>query len=1023
MTSRLLRASLGSPGYDEMRANLRAAGAVTVFDGVTAAPLPLFRRRDGGGLEQAVRVGVADPPPGATVRLRDGDRLVDEAPAAASVDLWLPEVDAPRRLTVELRGGDVLGSGEVSVPPQRQWTVHVVHHSHLDIGYTDRQGVVLRHHLEYLDSVLDLAAITDGWDDDARLRWTVESALPLRRWLASRDPAAVDRMVELARSGRVEVTAMPFQLHTEACSVEELHRMLRFTDDLRRRYDIPITSAMHTDVPGAVAGFVDALAAAGVRYLSAAHNWAGRSVPFLTGGQDLGRPFWWCSPAGNRLLVWFTDTPHGMAYMEGNVVGLAEGFAAAEELLPGYLHALADRPVPYGAEAFGWSGLSGEPLTKRPYPFDLLHLRVQGGNADNAGPSIVPPSVVRDWNARYAYPRLRMATNTEFFAAAEEQFGDRIAEHRGDWTDWWADGLGSGARPLGYARRAQHAVRHAETLHTLAGAGAEAAGPIDAVYDKLGLFDEHTWGAANPWHDHEDGFDSGGLQWARKCEMAYSGADDAEDLRQAGAHRLGARFAAAPGALASFLVANLGPAERTDVAEAFLPATVAGLDTPVSIVDARTGAVVAHHEDAVRVQEWPTRPSGRRLRFVLAGVPAMGHVRVDVVPGSTVEPLDLGPVWQVENDHYRVGVDPRTGVLASVFDKRCGRELVNPAAYAGLNQYIHERYSTAPHVNHLSGHVEAHGHDLALLAGRSIGRRPSVVRAERTAIGEELEIALDGDGISWLRTTIALYDGVPRVDITNRLDKHGAPAKESVFFAFPFAMPAPAAWELTGGVGGGAAPTVPGAARHLAPIRHWVAFDDGEVSAAWATLEAPLVMFGDLYLPYAPFPPTLRPRPAEPGTVYSWALNNIWDTNFPAQQQGETTFRYAISSAAGADPRVLGAATAAGLTDPFVAAPLTGPGAAAPASASGRFAAVDRPLVRIAAIGESRRGHDAVVYLASAADEAATVRLHLPGLRAARVGTSLEREQRDLPVDGDAVDVPVPAGGFIAVSVDREAAR
>ena len=32
MTSRLLRARLGSPGYEDMRATLRAAGAATVAD-------------------------------------------------------------------------------------------------------------------------------------------------------------------------------------------------------------------------------------------------------------------------------------------------------------------------------------------------------------------------------------------------------------------------------------------------------------------------------------------------------------------------------------------------------------------------------------------------------------------------------------------------------------------------------------------------------------------------------------------------------------------------------------------------------------------------------------------------------------------------------------------------------------------------------------------------------------------------------------------------------------------------------
>jgi hypothetical protein len=1017
MTSRLLRASLGSPGYDDMRATLRAAGATTVIDSsqatVTAATLPLFRHGP-GGLEQAVRVESSVP---VAVALRLGGSTVDRATVTDRADLWLPEVDAPVDATVHVEGH---GEGTVRVGPQRKWTVHVVHHSHLDIGYTDRQGVVLRNHLDYLDSAVELAAETDDWPDDARFRWTVESALPVRHFLAARPADAVDEFVRRVKAGRIEVTAMPFQLHTEACSVDELHRMLRFTDDLRERYGIPVTSAMHTDVPGAVVGFVDALAASGVRYLSAAHNWAGRSVPFLTGGQELGRPFWWRSPAGNRVLVWFTDTPHGMAYMEGNVVGLAESFDAAQGLLPGYLLRVAEHAVPYGREAFGWAGLPDDRLIKTPYPWDVLHLRVQGGNADNAGPSLVPPSVVRAWNERYAYPRLRMSTNTEFFIEAEQRFGDRLAEHCGDWTDWWADGLGSGARPLGYARRAQHTLRHAETLHTLAGAPTD----VDGTYDRLGLFDEHTWGAANPWHDHEDGFDSGGMQWARKCELAYSAADDAEDLRRAGAHRLGAQRGRPDGTMAAYLVANLGPADRTDVVEAFLPASTVPLDAHVSVVDARTGDVMPHHERLERPEEWPTRPAGRRMWFVARDVPAVGQARFDIVAadGPCPDPADL-VAWQVENEFYRVVVDPADGAISSLFDKRAGRDLVNAGGYARMNQYVYERYSTAPHINHLSGHISAgtdpeHA-DLSLLASRMVGRRPVLLGAHRTPVGETLEIELSGDGVDWLRTTISLYRGVPRVDVINRLYKQGAPAKESIFFAFPLAVGAPAAWELTGGVGGPEAAVVPGAARHLTPVRHWVGFDDGELAVAWATLEAPLVMFGDLYLPYAPFPPTLRPEPAEPGTVYSWAMNNIWDTNFPAQQQGETTFRYAIASEPAGDPAILGPATAASFTDPLQAVPVSGQGS--PPAATERFATVDHPLVRVVALGASRRGHDLVVYLASVAGARVEARLSVPGMWAASAGTSLEREQRPLEVrDGETV-VSVPANGFIAVSIDRAA--
>ena len=178
-------------------------------------------------------------------------------------------------------------------------------------------------------------------------------------------------------------------------------------------------------------------------------------------------------------------------------------------------------------------------------------------------------------------------------------------------------------------------------------------------------------------------------------------------------------------------------------------------------------------------------------------------------------------------------------------------------------------------------------------------------------------------------------------------------------------------------------------------------------------------MFGDLVLPYAPFPPTVQPEPAEPGTVYSWALNNIWDTNFPAQQQGETTFRYAIASRPGADPRALGAAAAAGLTDPFVAAPVTGGaghrsrrpkrpvGRGRPPAGAGRRRSGRRGAATTSSSTSPSTAAEAVDR-AAAACPALTRRHggHQPGTRPAAAGRRATAPCR----------VPVPAGGFVAVS-------
>ncbi|MFG1617336.1 hypothetical protein ACGFI3_31625 [Nonomuraea wenchangensis] len=928
MTSRLLQRSLGSPDYDGIRQALRDDTSTPVISErgleVRVAVVPLFTH-DG---RQAVRVS-------STVPLTHVLVGVDSA-TGTDVTLLVPEVDAPRALTLECRDeSGVVGTARVTVTPQRKWSVLVVHHSHLDIGYTDPQGTVLRHHLDYLDAAVRLAEETASWPDDAKFRWTVESSWPAQKWLAARPAEAVESFRRFAREGVIEVTALPFQLHTEACSTEELHRQLRFA----RESGLPVTSAMHTDVPGAVVGLVDALSAAGVRYLAAAHNWAGRSVPYLHGGDKLTRPFRWRAPSGNEILVWFTDTPHGMAYMEGNTVGLTDSYELADDLLPRYLAALASRGYPYGPGTFGWQGPDAP---REPYELDVLHLRVQGAHADNAGPSIVPASIARRWNEQWAWPRLRSAVNSDFFAHVEEHHLDRLAVHEGDWTDWWADGLGSGARPLGYVRRAQSALRVAETLHTLA--GVDVTAQVDAAYDGVALFNEHTWGAANPWEDAEEAGDSGGLQWTRKSSGAYQAQDDAADLLHAGVRRFAAALAEGEGRPA-FAVFNPATRARTDVVRAFLPRDVVPVDVPIALVDARTGETVPHHEEFVDPDDWPTRPIGRHVHAVVRDVPGFGHVRLDVVRAQAQPPEPAEPSRDavIENEFYRVAYDVREGHISSVFDKRAGRELVNGEAAAGFGQYVYDQYATAPHFNHLSGHVGAH--DRTLLGDRAIGRHATVTECRRTAVGERLVVELRGKGVDWIRTTIELHYGVPRLDLTYQLAKQGTPAKEAVFLAFPFAAGPPSAWELTGGVGGPDVPQVPGSAAYMLPIRHWIAFEDPELTVAWATLEAPLVQLGTIHMPYAPFPPTLD---QEDGTVYSWALNNIWDTNFPAQQQGETTFRYAVASEPGVPARRLGAAAAAGLTEPFVGALVTD---AAPATTT--YASVDHPDVLITSIGQN----------------------------------------------------------------------
>jgi hypothetical protein len=964
--------------------------------------LPLLRREADGTRRQAVRAVIEWPRDPAIVTLTlscDGtvdDRQEVALNSGSNRVLLLTSDNGEGRVrqataVLSQQGTDLLRA-DFTIEPAREWTVYLIHHSHLDIGYTDAQGTVLRNQRAYLDQVLDLATSTSDWPDDARFRWNLEAYLPLQEWIRLRPAPVVEKFFDLVRAGRVEISALPFNFHTEACSIDELAHGFRFVDDLRRAHGIEICTAMQTDVPGDTIGLAQLLVDAGVKFLSVSHNYAGRSVPHHVGGQNLTRPFWWQTAAGDRLMAWFGDTPHGMAYMEGTMLGLTDGYEQTLTLLPEYLAALAARPYPYeGALSEWWRVPSGKLLTKQAYPHDILHLRVLGAYSDNAGPSIIPAQVVREWNAQWEYPRLRMATNAEFYRAAQDRLGDRLDTFHGDWTDWWADGLGSAARFVSMGRRTQAAIRSAQSLHAMsdgadAAAAEDTAAGISAVYQDLSLFDEHTWGAAEPWEDTADSWWSGSRQWQTKSGYAVRAADLADQLVESGLERLVSRVSSVDGEEPVVVVVNPTMYARTDLVQAFVPASrfAPGADIQVTDLE-RGGSVACTARELDQKDHDASRPRGSDLSFLAADVPPFGYraFRLAGRAGTDAngEGLPQGADHAVlRNDAFELRYDMAEGCVASLIDRRTGAELVAGDSIFGFGQYVYDRFATAPRFNHLSSKIE--NRRLELLGERAVARHAALIERSRTELWDRLTVRLAAPGTSWLDVTITLPAGIDRLDLQYRLSKPDEESKESGYLAFPFNINGQGLRaEITGGVYTAQAPRIPGAAEHMRAIRHWVRIPDAANSICWASLDAPLVQFGNIHLPYAPFPATLEGEPADQTTIYSWLFNNVWDTNFPSSQGGEVSYRYAICVAdlAGGDRPAR--ALAASVTTPMLATVRGGmlPGAAA----SGAFC-VPAGDAEVLAIRQSRGDGDLSVLVQSDAAEPETVTLRFPGLRVRR---------------------------------------
>jgi hypothetical protein len=1030
---------------DKARAGTRdlaVAAEATVGDRrVRLLPEPLLRGTTSNGGRQSVRV-LVDGPAGTREHLDAGDVIV-RSPAgsvvpteliegpAGSARVLVPAVTEPTKLTFELPR---LGSSVISIRllPVREWSIHLVHHSHLDIGYTDPQGTVLREHVAYLDSCLQLTRRTRDWPEPARFRWAVESLWSFEQWARARPAEQVEEFIERVRDGHIELTVLPYNLHTDACSTDELHELLRLAQQVRRRYGIEMPVAMQTDVPGAVVGLPAALAQLDVRYLSVAHNWAGRSVPHLVGGQHLPRLFRWSTPAGESVVVWMTDSPHGLAYLEGPVLGFSTSYEMVDDLLPAYLTSLATRPYPFPPGAFGWHGPA---VDREPYPWDVLHLRVHGHFGDNAPPRAIHSEIVRRWNQMWTYPRLRLSTNADFFRDAEARVGDQLRTFTGDWGDWWVEGVGSGAQAQALTRRAQSLITDAQTVSSvsrmLGGHGVPDEDEHSRrVYASISLFNEHTWGAADPWTDADDGRESGEQQWHWKSYYGVAARDDAMTFLDHATARLGAELHEAKDTELTCYAVNTAGFARSSTVSVFVPESRVALDVPLVVRDGRTGETLP--SETVPQTNPVHRDAGRFVRVHVPAVPPVGTVRLDVhraptehaVTESRDDPLVL------ENEHLRVRVDLGRSCVASIVDKATGREIVDQEALVGFNGYLYDTYASAGGYNHQANKMSV-SDELELLGSRSLARPAALLERTSTPVEERLVYEFAAAGLRWARVTLVLPRDAARLEIENRYAKPSTMTKESAYLAFPVRVAEPTVrYDVTGGLTGPGLPHVPGAPQHMRAVRNWVSFENADIAVAWVTRDAPLVQPQVVALPYAPFPDSMSPR--QPATVYSWVHNNLWDTNFPSRQGFEMSFRYAvgvrrageqISSAA------LASRTATELTNPMVAVIATG-GAGDPGQprvAERSLLRLDDDRVRLVSVTGVRRDPDTtpggdrscLVKLQSYAEERIVVRLRTDfAVVRASTSTYLGDRRKDLDVVDGGVDVAIPPLGTIAVLLD-----
>jgi alpha-mannosidase len=750
-----------------------------------------------------------------------------------SHELAVPAVEKETPVTVSIEAaGKKLATRSVTLKPVRRWVVYLLPHSHVDIGYTHVQTEVERAQWKYLETAMDTARKSAGNPPGSRFKWNVEVLWAVDSYLKQATPQKQQAFIDAVKAGQVGLEALYGNELTGLCRPEELLRLVGYGQQLAQRCGMPIESAMITDVPGYTWGIVPAFAQSGVKYFSIGPNGGDRIGHTIAAWGD--KPFWWIGPNGkDRVLVWMTGT------------GYYQVFQSPQKLLD-YL---------------------GQ-LEAKDYPYDFVQVRHCLG--DNGAPDVNFADKVKAWNDQHAYPKLVIATADEMFHDFEKRYGDKIPTARGDFTPYWEDGAASSARETALNRASADRLTQAETVFALFNPKAYPADDFYQAWRNVILYDEHTWGAHNSISQPDHPFVKS--QWAIKQAFALEADQQSRKLLDAANASRGSAPETPPGGkINAFDVIN-----TTSAAHAYALVVV-----PKELSLTGDGLAMSPTNNAtLRSQRLSTgelvfRPCWggyRAQRFYIV----QGQPKDTSLEGVTAEGATLTTSKSAVNQGLKLRVDEKTGGIASlVYD---GHEYVDTNSLTGLNDYFY-----------------LPGHDL-----KGVQRNGPVKISvkEKGPLVASLLIESDAPGCHKLTREIRLHALRNYIEIINTVDKKAVRAKEGVHFGFGFNVPGGTVrMDVPWGVVRPEEDQIPGACKNWFTVQRWVDISNPQRGVTWLTPDAPLVEIGGLtanLIGSLPDPRVWMDKIGPSQTIYSWAMNNHWHTNYRAEQDGPTVFRYFI---------------------------------------------------------------------------------------------------------------------------------
>lgn len=735
-----------------------------------------------------------------------------------------------------------------------------LHHSHLDIGYTHPQPLLMELQLDYIDEAIDLCQQTKNFPEESKFRWTCEATYPVLKWLETASDERVQLFEKFLHNGQLSISAM--MMHTTPLNNHhQMERMLYPIKELRERFGIKINTAINHDVNGQPWPMSQVLLDAGVDFYI-----TGINVHF--GGIPFKRPtaFKWQTPDERELLTF-----------QGEHYSLFSQFFETSK---------ADTSL----MAKGISEYV-QRLEKNGYEHEFIFLTSTNPPLfDNNCPDPELPHLIQKYNDEGHDYKIRFVTPEMLLKKVNTLDPDQIPVHSGDWTDYWNFGSGSSARETRLNRKTKQGLKKAEFLEAFQGSPCTQYDRVkgESVLNML-LYEEHTWGAAQSITDPDD--PEVYSQRTHKSHMAYQAAD-------LSAYVLGKQMETLAG----------NPTQSTEP-EGIILVNTSNVDQQVAVHLPEEYKEEGRHLSALRSKQYlPYSKDMEETEYY--GMVKLSPFSWKKIPFTALEQLKETNESKsytilddaIETPFYRMTFDSNTGRIKELYNKTREWSMLDETSDWTLFEFIRESidplYNAEERDTFFPRDIDLGNQSISVWNHQWKAKRTGANQIiswdiEKTKDTVTFKMNIEAEGVKSLEQRITFSIHHPRITFDAVIDKEDVRTPESIYFAFPLNIEKD--WRChydTAGM------FVELDEEQMGTVsKDWITVDqtvslhDGERGVTLACPDAPLVQVGDFNFGKES---NSIGRPEKP-LLLAWPMNNYWDTNFWMNQPGRVQFKYELS--------------------------------------------------------------------------------------------------------------------------------